>query len=524
MRRIGIITLLCLLLALGCKSDTGTAPEETAQPTSAPTATAAPTAEPTPEPTPAPIVVAGSMAVDGVLTAVVTAEDFALIEQIPDLKALDVSGSDCYDAILAYRDAHPAVDVRYTVPIGDDLIDSGATEATVTSVPDASLLGYLPALQSLIVTEPMTPDGACAMLEALPAGAAATYAVEVFEEVVSCAETALDWSAVPPKQAEEAALALRALPNVTDVQLDPGKGSSQWTLEQVGLLMAVRPTVRVAYTTKVFGVKFCLTDEVVTFNSVSLRNRVDELRVLLPYLRNVTRLEILNSGVPNETMAALRAEFQTPKIVWNMEVGPYDVRTDSIMLRLMGKYETYPLKNKDVGPLQYCNEVRFLDLGHNQIQNPDFVAFMPDLEVCILAIGQPTDLSAFANCPKLEYLEVFHGYITDVSPLANCTELKHLNLCMNEITDITPLYGLTKLERLWISRNPIPEEQIAVMQSIVPNCVINTTCKDPTLNEWRFDPTRPGGYSERYALLRRQFRYDDNGPRWYNVLPDDLLN
>lgn len=523
MRRIGILMLLCLLLALGCQSDTGTAPAETAQPTSAPTATAAPTAEPTPEPTPAPIVVAGATAVDGVLTAVVKAEDFALIEQIPDLKVLDVSGSDCYDAILAYRDAHPTVEVRYTVPIGDDRIDSDAAEATVASVPDASLLRYLPALESLTVTEPMTPDAACAMLEALPAGAAATYAVEAFGQIVTGAETALDWSAVPPEQAEEAALALRALPNVTDVQLDPPNGASAWTLEQVGLLMAVRPTVRVAYTTKAFGVSFCLTDEIVSLNGVSLRNRVDELRALLPYLRNVTRLDMEYCGIPNETMAELRAEFQTPKIVWKIKVGPYECRTDSIMLRLMGKYETYPLTNKDVGPLQYCNEVRFLDLGHNQIQNPDFIAFMPDLEVCILAIGQPTDLGPFANCPKLEYLEVFHGYITDVSPLSSCTELKHLNLCMNEITDITPLYGLTKLERLWISRNPIPEEQIAAIQSIVPDCVINTTCKDPTLNEWRFDETRPDGYSERYALLRIQFQYDKS-MKSYNVLPDDLLN
>jgi hypothetical protein len=169
----------------------------------------------------------------------------------------------------------------------------------------------------------------------------------------------------------------------------------------------------------------------------------------------------------------------------------------------------YPaLTDRDTKGLTYCNEVRYLDLGHNLIQDAYFVGFMPDLEVCILAIQQPTDISAFRNCPHLEYAELFNGSITDVSPLAACTELHHLNLCMNKITDITPLYGLTNLERLWISRNPIPPEQVAKFRELVPDCVVNTTAEDPTINAWRFDWSRPDNYSVRYALLQKQFAYD----------------
>ena len=144
---------------------------------------------------------------------------------------------------------------------------------------------------------------------------------------------------------------------------------------------------------------------------------------------------------------------------------------------------------------------------------------MPNLEVCIVSPAKVTDISGIENCKKLEYCELFNGKIADISPLAACTELKHLNLCMNQITDLSPLYGLTKLERLWISRNPIPEDQIAVMQSIVPDCVINTTAKDPTQNEWRWKRHGDSNYAIRYELLRKQMLYD-HSQNTYSVEPD----
>ena len=56
----------------------------------------------TEQPQPTPIAVAGAVAKNGVLRAVVQADDFALIGEIADLRTLDVTGSTCYDAILEY--------------------------------------------------------------------------------------------------------------------------------------------------------------------------------------------------------------------------------------------------------------------------------------------------------------------------------------------------------------------------------------------------------------------------------------
>lgn len=504
--------LLCLLLcAAGCSRTVDATPVQTA-------ATAAPSVSPQPTAAPTPIAVNGNSVENGVLRTVAEAEDFAQIEQIPNLQVLDVSGSTCYDAILSYASAHPLVKVVYTVAIGAVTLASDASSAVVPCVPDASLLAYLPALKAVTVTEPMTADEANALLEALP-DAALSYAVSFAGRTVDCSEEALDLSDVSPALCEEIAAAVAALPALNEIRLNRTDGSSAWTLEEAGALMAVRPTLRVDLNVTAFGVHFSLIDDVVSFNNVYLAQRKDELLSLLPYLRNVGRLDMEECGIPDAEMAALRGAYPSPKIVWRIHVGPYSCRTDAIMIHF-SNFIRYPmLQDKDVGALIYCNEVKYLDLGHNLIQDAYFVAYMPNLEVCILAIHQPTDISAFANCPHLEYAELFNGNITDVSPLANCKELKHLNLSMNQITDITPLFGLTKLERLWISKNPIPEEQFKEFQERIPNCVLNTTSKDPTLNEWRWDYSRPSRYSERYELLRKQFQYE-TGITSYTEEPD----
>ena len=313
-------------------------------------------------------------------------------------------------------------------------------------------------------------------------------------------------SICPIRPPPEIAEGIAVLPELTDVGLNRADGSSDWTLEQAGVLQDVRESLRVDLSVRFFGRCFSLTDDVVNLNKLDLRNRKDELRALLPRLRNVRRLDLEYCGLRDEELAALREQFPTPKIVWRVNVGITTCRTDAIMFHYWVSNRP-KLTDADVHGLVYCNEMKYLDLGHNNIQTPYFVAYMPDLEVCILAIGQPTDLSAFAHCPHLEYAELFGGSVTDVSPLANCRELKHLNLCLNQITDIAPLYGLTQLERLWISRNPIPQEQIDTFRKLVPDCVVNTECQDPTLNEWRWDEEH-ACWQERYALLRKQFMYD----------------
>lgn len=498
--------LLLFLCLVGC-----TVSEPPADPVS-------PMAAPTPDPF--PIVLGGERysGQETALQAVLTAEDVETLSSFPGLKSLDASGSVCYAELLAYAKEHPDVSVLYTVPIGEAVLSSDAEHAELTSLSDPKPLAFLPNLRSLTVSEPLAPQAARKMLSALP-DAALNYSVSFAGTVVQNDVTSLDLSAFSPDAAQELVEGLSALPLLNDVRLTPQEGDSSWTLADVGILQAVRPEIKVDYRVTAFRKTFSLADEVVDLSNTPLAERLDELRALLPYLRNVTRLDMENCGIDNESMAALREEFPSPKIVWRVKVGPYSCRTDALMIRFSNYISNRKLNDNDLKALVYCNDMKYMDLGHSDITHPYVVAYMPNLEVCIVAPSKVTDISGFENCKHLEYCELFNCKITDVSPLAGCTELHHLNLCMNKISDISPLYGLTNLERLWISRNPIPQEQIDHMQAIVPDCTINTTAKDPTQNEWRWKRHGDCNFAIRYDLLRKQFLYD-RSQNTYSVEPN----
>ena len=491
--------ILSLLLMGACQQSASVPAPSGATEASASPAESVLAAEETPAPTPEGICLAGRIfsGRETELQAVLDAEDLAALDRFPDLISLDLSGSACYESILAYQASHPHVSVRYTVSLDGQEVPFDAEELTLSRLSDPSLLAYLPRLKALSVTEPLTMD----QLEALQSAAPEvrlTYRLSFAGRTADCAETCLDLSDVSPEHVAECARAVLLLPDLLSVQLDPAAGTSPWTLEDAGRLVVDRPDLEVHYTAAAFGITFSLTDEVVSFSGVDLSGRVEELRRILPYMAHVGRLDMENCNVPDEQLAALREDFPAPRIVWRVTVKHFSCRTDAVMIRFVDGYEGRRLTDDDVGALKYCNEVRYLDLGHSLISDAWFTAYMPELEVCILAVGKIADISALQNCPKLEYLEIFHGRVTDISPLRSCKNLKHLNICNNRIADISPLFELD-LERLWMSRNPIPREQISEFRSRFPDCAVNTSVSEPTAGGWRRSP--------RYDLLYLQFCY-----------------
>ncbi len=335
-------------------------------------------------------------------------------------------------------------------------------------------------------------------------------------QTLSGNEKELDLSKVAPKDIPAWIDGLASLPLLEHVYLDPGEGASPWTLDQAGALVVRYPDLLVHYTATAFGTTFRLTDQVVSFNDIILVHRMDRLRAVLPYLAHVGRLDMENCGIPDEQMAQLRADFPTPKIVWRVRLRKYSCRTDAIMIRFSNNVDSERLHDGDTQPLMYCNEMKYMDLGHDRITDAWFTAYMPDLEVCILAVGALSDITALQNCPKLEYLEIFTSDVTDLTPLAACRNLKHLNIANNRITDISPLFELD-LERLWLSHNPVPREQIDEFRRRFPQCRVCTVGENPTGEGWRGGE---GGLDPRYVLLRRQFCYDLLRTNTYSAFND----
>ena len=299
---------------------------------------------------------------------------------------------------------------------------------------------------------------------------------------------------------------LSSLPQRTDISVvdlgDDQRSPIAW--EDIRALQLACPNITFRYSFNLYGKPFTLSDTVMDLNHITIQDQGELVRRILPCMQNLELLDMDFCHVDDEHMAAIRDDFPNIKVVWRVWFGgSYSVRTDVEKILASSPGVAGNLTVNNTQSLRYCTEVKYLDVGHNEIlRDISYVAYMPKLEVAILAMLNVEDISPLANCPELEYLEIQTNKITDLSPLKDLKKLHQLNIGYNfELYDISPLYGLTELERLWIGAfTPIPWQQVAEMMQRVPKCEINTDATDPHA-DWRWG-------NERYDLLVQQFGYD----------------
>ena len=109
-----------------------------------------------------------------------------------------------------------------------------------------------------------------------------------------------------------------------------------------------------------------------------------------------------------------------------------------------------------------CRDLQALDLGHNMVNDINFLTEFKHLKILILADNSVVDISPLAKLQELEYVEMFRNHITDLTPLASLPNLRDVNMCRNfGIKDATMLLACPKLERVWLAYCGIDEAQQA---------------------------------------------------------------
>ena len=447
----------------------------------------------------------------------------AKLDELPALERADLSGSECYDEIIAWQAAHPDVEVIYTVTFPDGTTaDNSAQSLTLGAIsPDdvqltARLAGYLPALEELDLSGAgLSPEGAAAIAEALP-DVHIIYTCELLGQTVGLDTESLDLRGASAAQLVAAADVMKHLPGLKTVQLgNELENPLDW--ETLTALVQGCPQVDFEYGFTLYGKAFTLLDSELDLNHITVEDGGALAYAAAGCMKNLEVLDMDFCGVSNEEMAVIRDAYPDVNVVWRIWFGDsYSVRTDVEKILASKPSAGGLVRDRDAEALKYCTKVKYLDVGHNEILTDiSFVSYMPELEVAVLAMNNIADLSPLASCKKLEYLEIqTNARITDLSPLASCTELEHLNIanCRN-FSDITPLFGLNKLKRLWLGCSaPVPQEQIEEFAALHPDCELNTTVwSDPTSEGWRVDHVDPYTnqvyYDERYEKLIEQFGY-----------------
>ena len=112
---------------------------------------------------------------------------------------------------------------------------------------------------------------------------------------------------------------------------------------------------------------------------------------------------------------------------------------------------------KDITGLEYCNSLKSLSLGGNQITDVKPLSGLTNLEFLTLFNNQIIDVEPLKGLTNLGNLSLADNQIIDVEPLSGLTNLELLLLSNNQITDVEPLSGLTNLKDLYLRNNQITD-------------------------------------------------------------------
>lgn len=449
------------------------------------------------------------------LTIVVTEEDIAQLEDYPNLKRLDLSGSTCYDQILVYMAIHPEVAVTYTVPLGETTVCNTDSEiALPANTYDYSTLAnnlpYLPELVTLhlpktsLLFYEMT-----ALMEAFPA-LEIDYTVDLLGTEYPKDTKELNLSFLSPAQVEEAAVPLALLFQLEYVELMTSGNQSKLDKADVKVLVDAAPHANFHYVFTFYGKTLSTTDERVEFRNYNIGDRGEtELRAVLDIMTGCTYFKLDNCKISNTILDTIRDDYRDKgiKIVWRVyfgQYGKYNALTDTEKIRAV-----YNVSDKDCHDLRYCEDVKYIDMGHNDyLTDWSFLGHMPNLEILIASGCGVKSLEGIENCKKLEFLELAYcSYLKDISPLRGCESLKYLNLSYTGVSDLMPLDGLPLERFVCLKARVAPAEQ-EIFMAIHPDCWTRFLGSQPYGIGWRYDDNGMT-YSEIYRKIRDIFGYDD---------------
>ena len=453
--------------------------------------------------------------------------DIARMDYFPWLKTVDASGCSDYGQIEKLMAHRPECKVTYMVDLGGItvepdiqgmILENGEYDFDILM----ENLSYLHKLEAITLRMPELSQEQIAQLEEAYENIAFTCTVELLGAEYTKDTTELDLSHLTSEELEEVLEKLPLLPNVTSLKLMDESGSSSLTLEDVRKLMAAVPDALGTYTFDFYGQTLSLEQEEVHIKNQKIGEAgVEQVRAVLDVLTNCKRFVLENCQISNETMAKLREDYRDrTKIVWRVSFGKGSTMTDAEVIRAV-----YDLVDDNCGNLIYCEDVKYMDLGHNEwLDGCDFVAGMPNLEYLIISGAPIRSLEPFRNCKNLKFLEIaFCGYISDLSPLADCTNLQMLNIGNTKVVDLSPLDGLNMTHLM--ARNypggkcPIPQEERDRFVEQHPDCWSSFTGPQPYGTGWRYEEDNKT-YLDDYLLLRTVFRYDldpniPNHVGWY---------
>lgn len=397
-----------------------------------------------------------------------------LKKYFPSLKTVQASGCSDYDALEALKAELPGVAVLYTVNLGGADAQPDADSLTLNPgefTPEA-LQANLPHLKNLTRVEFPATELTLEQIQSL----AAQFPEITFSYTVVIAGTeypedtqSLNLTGISPEEVPQAAEKLALLPELATLEL--ADGTAQLSKEDAKALIQAAPQASAHYAFDFYGTQLTTDMTEVVLRNKSIGDDGEQaVREALDLLTSCQRFVLDNCRLSNAVMAQIREDYRgRTKVVWRVYFGDGSCLTDVDVIRC-----TYDLLNNNCAALTYCEDARYMDIGHNEsLSTLEFMSGMTSMEYLIVSGAPIRDLTPLANLKNLKNLELANcGYVEDLTPLAQCESLTMLNVCNTRVADITPLENL-KLELFSATGKPsrlIPQEQKDAFAEKHPDC------------------------------------------------------
>ena len=417
-------------------------------------------------------------------------ENLEELKQFPQLAELDFRGTELsthqYETLKSW---FPDCTIFWEVPFQGSRLDPQIQELKIDTLSDEDLdlLRYFPSLERIDASACTDYAQLTALRQKYP-NLDVEYTLPLAGQDYAYTETTLVLSMEDTTELFSLIPYFTQLESVTFVDTIP-------LPEQIYALREAYPKVSFDWN---FTFKdFALDESTETLDLTGIPTTVEEIEAILPYLPNLTYVDMTDCGIDNETMDALNARHENVKIVWTVTLGTwYRVKTD--ITWFMPVLDDYSPFGNELYNLRYCHDIIALDIGHRYVTNCDFVSYMPNLKYLLLADTAISDLTPVANCKELVYLELFQSFVQDLSPLLECTKLEDLNLHYTHTQHQAHIVAqMTWLKNVWWGH--IPEAQLSrkdqqMLREALPNCNFNFDRGSSTGSGWR---ELPNYYAQR---------------------------
>lgn len=317
----------------------------------------------------------------------------------------------------------------------------------------------------------------------------------------------LDLSGMTSEDVAAVAEAIAELPELKSVNLMPEEEGTSLLLSDVVTLKEAAPDVHFVYEFDLFGSNISTSDAEVQYVKVQIGNEGEEtVRQALTILDECEYFLLDDCGIDDEIMAGIREDFPDTKVVWRVHVGWKTALTDDPIIRM-----THGIDDTMTGPLKYCNEVVYMDLGHDAgITDISFIEYMPCLECLILSDAKFTDLTPVTYCPNLTWLELIScNQIENLSVIGEMESIKYLNISHTNTRDISGIMNMN-LDRFCCIGNYVSKEDFEAFKEAHPDCM-SVSSGNPYGYAWRYDDYGYHFFSY-YARMREVFRYEQGSP------------